>query len=107
MFAHHRSAVQHSRHAHIVNEGSVAHRLLDSVVARRRLPDAILFRGCSATQTVLFAEIEMPARFGRRQTLALIAIDLVPGFTGGLYRVQYARVTGAAAQMAIESLGNR
>ena len=106
VLAQHRSPMQHPRHTHVVDERPVAQRLLNSEVARRGLPDAILFGRRATSPSELLAKIEMAARLLWGQILALVPVDFAPGFAGSLDGVEDARVTGAAAQVAVESLGH-
>ncbi len=107
MLAQYRSSMEHSRHAHVIDERPVPHRLFDAVIARRRLPNAILFGRRTASPPVLLAKIKVPARLFRDQALPLVPVHFAPGLASSLHRVQNARVASAAAQMSVERLGHR
>ena len=116
MLGQHHRAVQHPGHSQVGDERRLTEGLLEPAVPHHRLADTILrlsrgiavavaLRLCKrriATQPELFAEEQMASGLGARQVAAVGA-----RFAGGLDRVDDPPVPGAAAQMSIESLGDR
>ena len=109
MLGQHHRAVQHAGHAHVVDERLLAERLLERRPAARPTRPIPLLRTVPvpfgergvAAQAELLAEVVMAAR--------LAAGSFPPflhGFAGGLNRVDDAPVAGAAAEMAVERLGD-
>ena len=102
----HDRAMQHPRHAHVIDERLVAQRLLQPALPRDRITNTAprpvaLGKGRVAAQAELFTEEEVAARLIRQ---APAAAGRLPG---RLNRIDDASVAGAAAQMAVERLGDR
>jgi hypothetical protein len=100
-------AVQHAGQPHVVDERDFSERLLESLIARDRSPDARAARAAVRKRRIasiakLFTEIRMTSRLRARKRAAVPA-----RLARSLNRVENAAVAGTAAQMAVQRFRDR
>ncbi len=100
-----RRGVQHSRHAHVVDERFFAQRLFEAQISRGRLADSVALVTvlCGSGEAEFFAKVRMPPRLVRLGA----ALPCAPGLARGLDGVHDARVARAAAKMRVQGFCHR